>query len=137
MLRIAELIAGIGSGLVTLISFFTLMLVPTGFQDGLVILVWILFYGLPAVLVTTGAYSHSIRHKSWGLKVIWIIASLSALNILLALFGGAFGYLGTLHVLYWMAPHFMFVATGVIALVVFLRERVNDSGNEAASHSAT
>jgi hypothetical protein len=137
MLRIAELIAGIGSGLVTVISFFIVMRVPNGFQSGKVILGWIVLYGLPCVLVITGAYSHSIRHKLWGLKLVWIIASLSALQILLLVFGGAIGYLGIWNVLYWMAPTFMFVVTGVIALVVFLWERVNGSGNKVGSHTAT
>lgn len=123
--RRAELISGIVTGLSTVVSFSLLMTIQFGFASATDILGWLLLYGLPGLLLGWGAYSHSVRHKSWGLKVILVIAGLSAILILVAFFGGVIGYLGVSTALSWLMPAIMSVLTGISAIVVALSEKRN------------
>ena len=125
VLRTAELITGIGTGLSTATSLFLLMSnsPPDGFGSAWEIWPWLLLYGLPGLLLALGAYNHSVGNKSWGVKVVFCIAGLSAIWILILLFGGVFGYLGVWRVLHWVAPTVMSVLTGMSALLVVLSEK--------------
>jgi hypothetical protein len=124
ILRIVEFVCGIITALLTVTSFFLLMSAPAGLPNARDIFGWFLFYGLPGLLLASGASSHSIWHKSWGLKVTWVIAGLSAILISIAVLGGTIGYLGIWTTLYWLAPTITSLLTGIVAFFVVASERV-------------
>jgi hypothetical protein len=49
----------------------------------------LLIFVLPGLLVTIGSYSHAVKERSWGRKLLWVIGIiLAAMSPLLFLLGG-------------------------------------------------
>jgi hypothetical protein len=125
ILRTVELISGITTSLLTLTYFF--LLVPQAGDEfrGEVFLGWFLAYGLLGALTVTGAYFHSVKHRSWGLVVLGITTVLSMIYILLMFFGGVIGYLGLPYFLWGITPALMSIFTGFVAFALFVSKIPN------------
>ena len=122
-LRAVELISGIATSVLTLTYFF--LLVPQAeaeFRGG-VFLGWVLAFGIPGALTVTGAYFHSVKHRSWGSVVLGITTALSIIYILLNFFGGVIGYLGLSYFLWGITPSIMSIFTGFVAFAVVRFEK--------------
>jgi ABC-type enterobactin transport system permease subunit len=122
--RTVELISGIATSLLTLSYFFLLM--PTQAEAefrGPFSLGWFFAYGVPGALTVTGAYFHSVKHRSWGSVVLGITTVLCVIFILLNFFGGVIGYMGVSAFLWGIAPAIMSIFTGFVAFAVVRFEK--------------
>jgi len=119
-----EFVSGIVTGLLAIACFFLLRPTQPEFRSSKDLLGWVLFYGLPASILQAGAYLHSVRHKSWGLLLVIIVAVLSAAFIVVSLFGGIF-YWGLGTGLLALAPAIMSIITAAGGFATVISEIPN------------
>ena len=130
--RRLELIGGIVTGLLAVACFFLLRPTQPEFRSYQDFLGWIVFYGLPGSILTTGAYLHSVKRKTWGLALVSIVALLSAIFIFVSLFGGIF-YWGVWIALFALAPSIMSTLTAAGGFATVISEIPDQHGRQASS----
>src|SRR6476620_486309 len=122
--RKLELVCGIVTALLAIACFFILRPIQPEFRGSQDVLGWVLFYGLPCLVLAAGAYLHSVRRTSWGLVLILIVAVLSAVFIVASLFGGIF-YWGVWTGVLALAPSIMSILTAAGGLATGFSEMPN------------
>jgi uncharacterized membrane protein YsdA (DUF1294 family) len=124
IVRKLELVSGIATGLLAIACFFLLRPTQPEFRSSQDVLGWVLFYGLPGSILAAGAYLHSVRHASWGLVLVIIVAVLSAVFIIVSLFGGIF-YWGVWTGFLALAPSIMSILTAAGGFATSISEMPN------------